>query len=225
MIKPETRAELAAAWEERGLGIPSFYAAAPERQAEFIQQRMAQRMRLAECGYMSAVDEALISNQLGTVDSFATPQEALAALVQWEISVAIDPTVNGGYRLAKDAVDHSPDAGKMADDGWVEWRGGECPIANDTDTWVRLRDDSESEMCLAGGFQWAHLGDDTDIVAYKIDRLGAGTVPPVAGQSFRMRSGEAIFLSDIWSYVWDSSGKDRFDNRDDLIERIQEPAK
>lgn len=49
----------------------------------------------------AAIDDALVVNHLGTTDSFEDAKEALGKLIQWEIQVATDPAVNGGYVLVK----------------------------------------------------------------------------------------------------------------------------
>lgn len=54
------------------------------------------------------------------------------------------------------------------EDGWIEWRGGECPLPNGASHEVRLRcgrvvKDDEPETWL-----WFHSGNHDDIVAYRI---------------------------------------------------------
>ena len=51
-----------------------------------------------------AVDEALIYQGWGTVDdhdSFKDAQYIIQQLIDWEVLVATDPRVNGGYKLVK----------------------------------------------------------------------------------------------------------------------------
>jgi hypothetical protein len=56
-----------------------------------------------------------------------------------------------------------------ADDGWIEWTGGECPLPDGTPNQVKFRDgdisgiDSSPET-----WQWHHTGSQADIIAYKI---------------------------------------------------------
>ncbi|MFA6125492.1 hypothetical protein [Sphingomonas sp.] len=57
-----------------------------------------------------------------------------------------------------------------ADDGWIEWRGGACPMSVDARVSIRLRDGDESTG-KAGRFNWSHRSDELragDIVAYKV---------------------------------------------------------
>ena len=56
-----------------------------------------------------------------------------------------------------------------ADDGWIEWKGGERPVSPRTRVFVRLRrGDVLTARCSAAGYYWLHRGIDDDIVAYKV---------------------------------------------------------
>lgn len=49
--------------------------------------------------WKQAIDHELVT--LGsTADSYSSPKEAINALIEWHVSVATDPLVNGGYKLA-----------------------------------------------------------------------------------------------------------------------------
>lgn len=55
--------------------------------------------------WQRAVDELLIANHLGTTDKAKTVEEAkeqLMELIKFEIQLATDPAVNGGYKLTKE---------------------------------------------------------------------------------------------------------------------------
>jgi hypothetical protein len=56
---------------------------------------------------------------------------------------------------------------------WIEWKGGECPVSEDTVVEIHLRCDERNEG-PARGFEWSHdiarfgyEGDD-DIIAYRV---------------------------------------------------------
>jgi hypothetical protein len=54
--------------------------------------------------YELAVDEALIVRHLGVTtpgDDLETATRKLHDLIMWEVYVATDPLVNGGYRLTR----------------------------------------------------------------------------------------------------------------------------
>lgn len=68
-------------------------------------------------------------------------------------------------------TDAAPTAAARA--GWVEWKGGECPVSEDTGVEIRLRCGEENGG-HARGFDWGHdigsfgyEGDD-DIIAYRV---------------------------------------------------------
>ncbi len=52
-------------------------------------------------------------------------------------------------------------------DGWIEWSGGECPVAGDTLVEVVLRY-GESVTDRASAFTWWHIGLAYDIVRYRV---------------------------------------------------------
>lgn len=53
---------------------------------------------------------------------------------------------------------------------WIEWKGGECPVAPTTLVNIRLRADPECDdgPCPAGGLWWDHDGSNVDIIAYRL---------------------------------------------------------
>jgi len=54
--------------------------------------------------YELAVDEAMVVRHLGvtrSVDDLETARRKLREIITWEVYVATDPLVNGGYRLTK----------------------------------------------------------------------------------------------------------------------------
>jgi hypothetical protein len=56
-------------------------------------------------------------------------------------------------------------------DGWIEWRGGNCPVGDDVIVAAKLRDMTghvEEFRCQASAWMWNHQGDGSDIIAYKI---------------------------------------------------------
>lgn len=63
-------------------------------------------------------------------------------------------------------------AGAQVDaDGWIKWEGGECPVRPDTRVHVQLRNGRRlSEPAFARRLIWRHVGDGTDIIAYRVVR-------------------------------------------------------
>ena len=59
------------------------------------------------------------------------------------------------------------------EDGWIEWRGGVCPVDPGAEVRVRLRGGrlDTGPAGVAGGAlprRWSHIGGYGDIVAYKV---------------------------------------------------------
>lgn len=81
---------------------------------------------------------------------------------------------NGSHaKLILDAVKHfaaQPVQGEPRHDDWIEWKGGECPVAPDTLVVVRYRDGSKSDIGpqTALHWRWQHTGGTGDIIAYKV---------------------------------------------------------
>jgi hypothetical protein len=61
-------------------------------------------------------------------------------------------------------------------DGWIEWHGGECPVADDALINVKFRDGGEPRTPLTSpqGLTWQHaphsgiLTPLADIIAYRV---------------------------------------------------------
>ena len=58
---------------------------------------------------------------------------------------------------------------KPAPGEWIEWAGGECPIADDVQHQIRTRDGWESNVDTdAYGWDWTRRHGDNAIVAYRV---------------------------------------------------------
>ncbi len=59
-----------------------------------------------------------------------------------------------------------------ADDGWIAWDGGECPVREDAIVEIRWRDRA-TDIDLAGFYDWSVQNGEysaSDIIAYRIVR-------------------------------------------------------
>ena len=73
----------------------------------------------------------------------------------------------------------------MADDGWIEWHGGECPVPAGALVYVRFRNG------VVGGlsgervreYGWDHEGAVYDIVAYRISKPAEPTKPNTSAET------------------------------------------
>ena len=54
------------------------------------------------------------------------------------------------------------------DDGWIEWKGGECPVEDDAVIDIRFRDGNE-ERGVDADWDWEHSGGG-DIIAYRLHK-------------------------------------------------------
>lgn len=50
---------------------------------------------------------------------------------------------------------------------WIEWKGGECPVADGVQVDLRFRKGEEYHN-FNGGLSWRHHGSEADIVAYRV---------------------------------------------------------
>ena len=63
----------------------------------------------------------------------------------------------------------APDA-----DGWIEWKGGECPVEPSTKISVRYRNGGEFHRNITAASQrWSNNGWPADIIAYRLHKHGA----------------------------------------------------
>lgn len=56
----------------------------------------------------------------------------------------------------------------IADDGWIKWEGGECPVNDEAQVEVRLRGQAETEVWMADKLYWGQGDHEDDIIAYRI---------------------------------------------------------
>lgn len=53
-------------------------------------------------------------------------------------------------------------------DGWIEWRDGECPVAENTPVAVKYRNGVIMPAQSADCYEWNHDGWGGDIIAYRV---------------------------------------------------------
>ena len=65
--------------------------------------------------------------------------------------------------------DETPAATPAADaDGWIEWNGGECPVAVGTRVMIKFRDGGSVRLPSPESLMWTHEGNSADIIAYRV---------------------------------------------------------
>jgi hypothetical protein len=110
--------------------------------------------------WRDAIDDALVCAYLGTADSFASPREALAALIAWEQKGALDPAVSAEARALRDALrDERDDANAEC----VALRA-EC---------VRLRGEAAESEVVIGRLRGELTQAKRERDAARIDRVAA----------------------------------------------------
>lgn len=55
----------------------------------------------------------------------------------------------------------------MTGKGWIEWKGGDCPVRASSIVKARFRD-LACVRFFAGLLDWKHHGEDLDIIAYRV---------------------------------------------------------
>ena len=73
------------------------------------------------------------------------------------------PDIDGVLRLIQGVQTIT----KPPDDGWVEWNGGNRPVAAGCEVEVAFRNGSQY-VGFAYRFGWAHRGCPSDIVRYRV---------------------------------------------------------
>lgn len=84
-------------------------------------------------------------------------------------NIGLEAEERGKWRREQvDKIIAEKKAAPIADaDGWIEWKGGKRPVDMDVRVEVRFRSGSTA-IDEAGWWNWAHLGDDYDIIAYRV---------------------------------------------------------
>ncbi|CAM8502202.1 hypothetical protein [Enterobacter asburiae] len=57
-------------------------------------------------------------------------------------------------------------------DGWIPWRGGECPVDGDVVVDVKFRAQGQADLDgdFADNFRWEHFSNGADVVAYRLHK-------------------------------------------------------
>ena len=53
-------------------------------------------------------------------------------------------------------------------DGWIEWGGGDCPVAEDEQIEYMMNNGQRGGQFRAGGLRWRHVAGQGDIIAYRL---------------------------------------------------------
>ena len=114
--------------------------------------------------------------------------EALKTIESWNshtTAYAVDFGSNGVrdfYRaIARQSIakaEATLAAPQPADDGWIPWNGGDCPVEVGTRVDAKFRDGEKAYNVPAGdcaedpdsrsALDWSHMESDYDIIAYRV---------------------------------------------------------
>lgn len=100
----------------------------------------------------------------------------LAALVTLETGVEIttdqmlDLVLKNWDRIAAFAHQIHGTEKKPADDGWIEWKGGACPVSVGATVEIRWRQPGAHTMVdsYPHSLRWDHYDSPSDIIAYRV---------------------------------------------------------
>lgn len=123
--------------------------------------------------------------------------------------------------LSRDEYFHlypAPDA-----DGWVEWKGGECPIEDDGDTIeYKMKINDEIYKDRAFDLEWSHEGEDTDIIAYRLHKPEQVKSTAVGDDETNLAAKEELEAMEYKPSIEQLAAEYR--NRQDYAERKQQEA-
>jgi hypothetical protein len=108
----------------------------------------------------SALNETPVSVQNGCMRP--APDEATMA----KLKMCRDPLASFKRLDVEGQAQHD-----TRDDGWIEWKGGDCPVPKDATVQVEYRGYSNSSIQSnhsAGILEWNHLGIHDDIIKYRV---------------------------------------------------------
>ena len=93
--------------------------------------------------------------------------------------VQLPSLINNWYQtvLSRAEFDQIVSDAAQDADGWIEWKGGECPVDVDALVCCKLRSGKVSITAYhAGILSWRNNGNAADIIAYRLHKLEQSTV-------------------------------------------------
>ena len=128
---------------------------------------LAQVARLREALRRTATD---IRAQAKASELYARDERRLAGVLPTATEISIGNFKEIADRAERAAPAETADtpAPPPADDGWIKWEGGECPVSPETLVDVRYRSRVTNVRRPAKAFRWSNMRHVADIVAYRI---------------------------------------------------------
>ena len=130
---------------------PHYFKPVPAGATHIDVYRVLQMFNVTDPCIAHAVKKLLVAGGRGAKDAETDIREAIVSLDRWS---------------DMRAEEAAPAA--AADDGWIEWGGGECPVGVYERVLYRLREGYEGTACGSDMLRWSHEGLGSDIIAYRI---------------------------------------------------------
>lgn len=89
--------------------------------------------------------------------------------------------------------------------GWMEWKGGECPVDEDAIVHAKWSDGDETTRALSSSFSWFASGSLPNIIAYRIVTQPATRTIYHGGELYRHA---VILLQTEQTLVWRCDGSE-----------------
>lgn len=94
--------------------------------------------------------------------------EAICDVVTYRFAGVSGQWVQDGRELLAMLEVNQPSSTPQIDnDGYIEWKSGECPVGKSEVVNVRYRD-GEEDTGIAGFQSWKHVQESDDIIAYRV---------------------------------------------------------
>ena len=102
------------------------------------------------------------------LEALKDAEEALSH-VEKNLHVRVNPPTLGRMRKAIAKAEATLAAPQPADDGWIPWNGGDCPVTVGTRVDAKFRDGARAYYNIpSGDCDWSHMESDYDIIAYRV---------------------------------------------------------
>ena len=120
--------------------------------------------------YGKPLDRENLIEELGDIEFYMQHLRAISGVTRDETLAA------NMAKLAKRYPDYeytdakAKERADKSDDGWIEWRGGECPVNGGRRVCVKLRNEGVCENIEAQAWWWGRTKGENegDIIAYKL---------------------------------------------------------
>ena len=100
------------------------------------------------------------------LDALKDAEEALSH-VENNLHVRVNPPTLGKMRKAIIKAEAALDDLQPFADGWIPWKGGDCPVGSEVVTQVKGKG-GDVDTDKAHFYDWWHTGGPCDIIAYRV---------------------------------------------------------